>query len=302
MTKTRKRRISASKKTKSRKIKRSKKTLNENDEINKDYSTLFSSTNLSGNDFEAKLRDRILKKKAQSELESEAVKSSSSDDPSDTSAKSNSAESSSIASSANKDATNSFDRRASLATSNHNPSDGDDEESEKSKNSASSGSMGSNRSQLSSKPEEPKFDPEEVAAYDDIENQLIADQSKEIEYLNGIDEPINKADLPVLVKEENRNGPYMNEPMKLRISRLKRTKIWVRALTSPDEIVINDEVDLAIAAAKEAEENEKKAATISEDEVGVAIFDSPSQDFAKKTLDMENKLKNAILDRLQKKL
>ena len=56
MTKTRKRRISASKKTKSRKIKRSKKTLNENDEINKDYSTLFSSTNLSGNDFEAKLR------------------------------------------------------------------------------------------------------------------------------------------------------------------------------------------------------------------------------------------------------
>merc|ERR1712037_458803 len=135
MTKTRKRRISASKKTKSRKIKRSKKTINENDEINKDYSTLFSSTNLSGNDFEAKLRDRILKKKAQSELESEAVKSSSSDDPSDTSAKSNSAESSSIASSANKDATNSFDRRASLATSNHNPSDGDDEESEKSKNS-----------------------------------------------------------------------------------------------------------------------------------------------------------------------
>ena len=75
--------------------------------------------------------------------------------------------------------------------------------------------MGSNRSQLSSK-EEPKFDAEEVAAYDDIENQLIADQSKEIEYLNGIDEPINKADLPVLVKEENRNGPYMNEPMKLR--------------------------------------------------------------------------------------
>ena len=87
-----------------------------------------------------------------------------------------------------------------------------------------------------------------------------------------------------------------------RISRLKRTKIWVRALTSPDEIVINDEVDLAIAAAKEKEENEKKAATISEDEVGVAIFDNPSQDFAKKTLDMENKLKNAILDRLQKKL
>ncbi|CBY18589.1 unnamed protein product [Oikopleura dioica] len=299
MTKTRKRRVSTSKKTKSRKIKRSKKSTNENDEVNKDYSTLFSSTNLSGNDFEAKLRDRILKKKAQSELESEAVKSSSSDDPSDTSAKSSSAKSSSIASSGNKEATNSFDRRASLATSNHNPSDGDDEESEK--NSVSSGSMGSNRSQLSSK-EEPKFDPEEVAAYDDIENQLIADQSKEIEYLNGIDEPINKADLPVLVKEENRNGPYMNEPMKLRISRLKRTKIWVRALTSPDEIVINDEVDLAIAAAKEAEANEKNAATISEDEVGVAIFDNPSQDFAKKTLDMENKLKNAILDRLQKKL
>lgn len=64
--------------------------------------------------------------------------------------------------------------------------------------------------------EEPGLDPEEAAAYDDIENQLIADQSKEIEYLNGIDEPINKADLPVLVKEENTNGPYMNEPMKLR--------------------------------------------------------------------------------------
>lgn len=88
----------------------------------------------------------------------------------------------------------------------------------------------------------------------------------------------------------------------IRISRLKRTKIWVRALTSPDEPVINDEVDLAIAAAKEAKEAEKKAATISEDEVGVAIFDSPSQDFAKKTLDMENKLKNAILERLKKKI
>ena len=56
MTKTRKRRVSTSKKTKSRKIKRSKKSTNENEEINKDYSTLFSSTNLSGNDFEAKLR------------------------------------------------------------------------------------------------------------------------------------------------------------------------------------------------------------------------------------------------------
>lgn len=178
--------------------------------------------------------DRILKKKAQSELESEAVKSSTSDDPSDTSAKSSSAKSSSIASSGKKGASNSFDRRASLATSNHNPSsDGDDENSEK--NSASSGiireinrfpssfsgSLASNRSQLSSKnsrmsDEEPGLDPEEAAAYDDIENQLIADQSKEIEYLNGIDEPINKADLPVLVKEENTNGPYMNEPMKLR--------------------------------------------------------------------------------------
>ena len=59
MTKTRKRRVSTSKKTKSRKIKRSKKSTNENDEVNKDYSTLFSSTNISGNEFEAKLRYQI---------------------------------------------------------------------------------------------------------------------------------------------------------------------------------------------------------------------------------------------------
>ena len=150
-------------------------------------------------------------------------------------------------------------RRASIiASSNVNPSDGDDEGTEKnsenSKNSENnpdapkspeksaekgslSGSMDSNRSQLSSKSElnsgppvqngktekaerKGKSGGEEMGKdfeeYDDIENQLIRDQEKELEYLNGLDEPINKSDLPLLVRDENENGPYMNEPMKLR--------------------------------------------------------------------------------------
>ena len=56
----------------------------------------------------------------------------------------------------------------------------------------------------------------EFDEYDDIEQQLIRDQEKELAYLNGLDEPTNKADLPLLVRDENENGPYMNEPMKLR--------------------------------------------------------------------------------------
>ena len=34
--------------------------------------------------------------------------------------------------------------------------------------------------------------------------------------MNGLDQPINKADLPLLCPDENHNGPPMNEPMKLR--------------------------------------------------------------------------------------
>ena len=52
--------------------------------------------------------------------------------------------------------------------------------------------------------------------YEAIDRQLLADQEKELEYLNGLDQPINKADLPLLCPEEDSNGPPMNEPMKLR--------------------------------------------------------------------------------------
>ena len=87
--------------------------------------------------------------------------------------------------------------------------------------------MDSNRSQLSSKPGSELDllnDPEtpekgqfgDFGEYDDIEKQLIQDQEKELAYLNGLDQPINKADLPLLVPDENQNGPFMNEPMKLR--------------------------------------------------------------------------------------
>lgn len=103
--------------------------------------------------------------------------------------------------------------------------------------------MASNRSQLSSKSDLPSLnlengeedlleekpkgkrkskrvsseeDTKDYGEYDDIENQLIQDQEKELAYLNGLDEPINKSDLPLLVPPDQ-NGPYMNEPMKLRL-------------------------------------------------------------------------------------
>merc|ERR1712130_427469 len=88
--------------------------------------------------------------------------------------------------------------------------------------------------------------------YDAIENQLVRDQEKELEYLNGLDEPINKADLPLIVPDENENGPYMNEPMKLRISRLKRTRIWVRNLIIHESPLVDDEVDVAIRSSQDA--------------------------------------------------
>ena len=99
------------------------------------------------------------------------------------------------------------------------------------------GSLDSNRSHLSSnskkssltrarnaaakkeekdKKESENKESKELDEYDQIERQLLADQEKELEYLNGLDQPINKADLPLLCPDENHNGPPMNEPMKLR--------------------------------------------------------------------------------------
>ena len=101
------------------------------------------------------------------------------------------------------------------------------------------GSLDSNRSHLSSnskkssltrarnqaakkeEKEKKKKDDSEFAEYDLIERQLLADQEKELEYLNGLDQPINKADLPLLCPDENHNGPPMNEPMKLRLANKK---------------------------------------------------------------------------------
>ena len=68
----------------------------------------------------------------------------------------------------------------------------------------------------------------EFAEYDLIERQLMADQEKELEYLNGLDQPINKADLPLLCPDENHNGPPMNEPMKLRYF----SNAYIRVYTS----------------------------------------------------------------------
>ena len=105
------------------------------------------------------------------------------------------------------------------------------------KESDAGGSLDSNRSHLSSnskkssltrarnaaakkeakdKKESANKESKELDEYDQIERQLLADQEKELEYLNGLDQPINKADLPLLCPDENHNGPPMNEPMKLR--------------------------------------------------------------------------------------
>jgi hypothetical protein len=123
----------------------------------------------------------------------------------------------------------------------------------------------------------------------------MADQEKELEYLNGLDQPINKADLPLLV-EPDANGPPMNEPMKLRISRLKRTKIWVRSIPSVPPL-LHDEVDEFIAKQKkikEIEENDFEAIFEQTDE------SSMSHARKEKTLEMETNLKMAILARLKK--
>ena len=238
-----------------------------------------------------------MKKRQEEAEEDELLKSTSSEssDLSESGGDSNSAEHSTSAKSddSSGDSSNQFSvpatppnaeslgRRASIvASSNINPSDGDDEGSEnaeklsgkssekmaedveqdtpgherkpvpdpentslkstKSKASSVSGSMDSNRSELSSKSDvllidggdlpnghagaaASQDDPENLLLlegdfgdYDAIENQLVRDQEKELEYLNGLDEPINKADLPLIVPDENENGPYMNEPMKLR--------------------------------------------------------------------------------------
>ena len=234
-------------------------------------------------------RARILKKRQEEAEEEELLRStsssgSSSAQSSSSNSESKSANSTSAKSSSSSDSEDvsglgeptppnpeSLSRRASLiASSNVNPSDGDDEgttkdsskkvhsvsgsakskssktsaksksskkskssnesvKSKSSKVSGLSGSMDSNRSQLSSKPgseidllnDETPENPEkgDFGEYDDIERQLIQDQEKELAYLNGLDQPINKADLPLLVPDENQNGPFMNEPMKLRFAK-----------------------------------------------------------------------------------
>lgn len=282
---------------------------------------------------EKKLRERILKKRKEEADEEELLKTSSSSSSSSTtvsgssgakSSTSTTSAKSSVAKSSVKsehkvednDVQEALDasRRASIiASSNIHPSDGDDEDNNSSKksekSSKSNSSMASNRSRLSSgskassltaarntaAKKTPNDDSKKFAEYDQIERQLLADQEKELEYLNGLDQPINKADLPLLCPDEDSNGPPMNEPMKLRISRLKRTKIWVRNIP-PVAPLIRDEVDEYIEAQKrlkEIEENDFEA-----------IFDTPTDSGKlstnEKTLEMESNLKLAILGRLKK--
>lgn len=269
---------------------------------------------------EKKLRERLRKRKEEEEedelLKSSSLSSSSEDSNSgsDTSSvedSSTSSEASANGSENDEDVKEAFDlsRRASvIASSNVNPSDGDDEDSIG--GSSEAGSMASNRSRLSSGSKASsltaarnqaskktiKNEQKKLRDYDMIERQLMADQEKELEYLNGLDQPINKADLPLLV-EPDANGPPMNEPMKLRISRLKRTKIWVRSIPSVPPL-LHDEVDEFIARQKrlkEIEENDFEA-----------IFDATDtpttadQARKEKTLEIESNLKMAILARLKK--
>ena len=81
-----------------------------------------------------------------------------------------------------------------------------------------------------------------------------------------------------------------------RISRLKRTKIWVRSIPSVPPL-IHDEVDEYIAKQKRLKEIE--------DNDFEAIFEAPDTTTGakarkEKTLEMESTLKMAILARLKK--
>ena len=55
-----------------------------------------------------------------------------------------------------------------------------------------------------------------LAAYDDIDDQLMNDHEKELEYLNDLDKPIIKDELPNLCPDEESHGMQDNKAMNLR--------------------------------------------------------------------------------------